>query len=423
MMMEERLLRIGEFSAQFSLEADTVRYYINKGLLIPSCKNGRYLFSEKDAEDLRHLLRLKKMHFSLSDIHRILSLERLSDLDSPEELEDYICIFRRQLDSVSEEERELQSVQTQLRYEIENASGKHTGGAKKLSGVPLDALPLLACPSCRKKLALSDAEIRDEQILNGTISCACGYQASIREGIIVGEQGAVSRYDGPDLERNCYRRMSPDLVTLMQRDYQWLLERIGELPAGRQVVLEDFVNDYCFLHANMENMDAGHLYIITDKFPEIVKLYKNLIDQKNLPHQVLYIAAASHLLPLRDGCVDLYLDFASNEYAIFNNGYAMEPLKRHFHRNTCALGSFWHFPMGCPSLKELKRQYPETWEHNFHIQHFLNYLRENWRELRACEQLGAIEDSGEAESFSYHQPGDILRLTSYFVSGFRTEGA
>ena len=85
------------------------------------------------------------------------------------------------------------------------------------------------------------------------------------------------------------------------------------------------------------------------------------------------------------------------------------------------MGSFWHFPAGCPSLLELKRQYPETWEHNFHIQYFLNCLRDSWRELRACEQLGSITDSGEAESFSYHQPGDILRLTSYFVRGFRNE--
>lgn len=417
--MSERLLRIGEFSAKFSLEVDTVRYYVNKGLLIPACKNDRYLFSQKDEDDLRHLLELKKMRFSLADIHRILSLERLSRLESPEELEDYICIFQQHLADVTEEVQELKKVQKRLLAEIEDAAGKRGGETVRISGVPLRALSLLACPHCGKKLALSDAAILDEQIMYGSMSCECGYRAEIRDGIIIGEQGEVSEYDGPDLERNCYRRMSPDLVTLMQRDYQWLLERMQELPQDGKVVLEDFVNDYCFCHANMEDLSPGHLYIITDKFPEIVRMYKGLIDRKDLPHQVVYIAAASHLLPLKEQCVDLYMDFSSNEYAIFNEGYALDPLQKHFHKDTCAMGSFWHFPAGCASLKELKRQYPENWEYNFNIQYFLNYLREHWRDLRACEQLGSIEDSGEAESFSYHQPGDILRLTSYFVTGLR----
>ena len=417
--MGERLLRIGEFSAKFSLEVDTVRYYVNKGLLIPACKNDRYLFSQKDEEDLQHLLDLKKMRFSLADIHRILSLERLSHLGSPEELEDYIRIFQQQLAAMEEEERALKEVQKSLLTEIESAAEKRREETSRISGVPLRAISLFACPRCRKKLALSDAAILDEQIMSGSMSCVCGYRAEIRNGIIIGEQGEVSEYDGPDLERNCYRRMSPDLITLLQRDYQWLLGRMEELPQGNKVVLEDFVNDYCFCHANMEKLSPDHLYIITDKFPEIVRMYKNLIDRKNLPHQVVYIAAASHLLPLKEQCVDLYMDFSSNEYAIFNEGYALDPLKTHFHKDTCAMGSFWHFPTGCASLKELKRQYPENWEHNFNIQHFLNYLREHWRELRACEQLGSIEDSGEAESFSYHQPGDILRLTSYFVTGLR----
>ena len=45
-------MKIGQLGAVFGLQPETVRYYINLGLLIPEVKNGRYVFGEEDLEDM-----------------------------------------------------------------------------------------------------------------------------------------------------------------------------------------------------------------------------------------------------------------------------------------------------------------------------------------------------------------------------------
>jgi len=410
-------MKISEFSEQFGLSPETVRFYVNKGLLVPLSVNGRYSFSGQDVSDMEQILKLKGWRFSLADIHRIISLKRLSNLDSAEELRDYINILKKQRKLLIREKGELEAVISSLRYEIATASGKHTGAPPRVSGVPLLFLPYLACPHCQGKLSVQNCHIEQEQIISGILACSCGYTASIQNGIILGEQGEVSIYDGPDLERNCYRMMSPSLITLMQKDYLWMLSRLSQCETSGKLILEDFINDYCFCHANFEFLDPNALYILSDKFPEIVSMYKGLIDRMNLPHQILYIAAGSHLLPLKERCVDIYIDLACNEYAIFKPGYSTDPLARHFHGETRAIGSFWYMDPRCSTRRELQKQYPENWEHNFDLPYFKKYLSQRWREVKELEDIGFITDPGAEDSFSYHANGDKLFLLSYFTAG------
>lgn len=416
-------MKIGAFSGMFHLAPETIRFYVNKGLLAPASRNGRYAFSAQDAEDMELLLRLKRLKFSLSEIHRIVSLRRLSNFDSADELNDYVSILRKQKKALTSEKGRLQEAISEIEREIAGAAGKHTGQAMRASGVPLAFLPYMACPHCRGDLSIRECNIEKDQIISGSLLCACGYRAGIRNGIVLGERGDISIYDGPDLERNCYRMMSPDLITLMKKSYRWMLEKLEKRGTKNKLILEDFVNDYCFCHANFEAMDPGALYVVADKFPEIVAMYKNLTDKMNLEHQVLYIASASHLMPLRDGCVDIYIDLAANEYAMFQQGYATDALSRYFHEQSGAVGIFWHFEEGCESLAELRRQYPDAFSKNFDAAHFRRYLGERWEDVAAFDALGFVTDSGGDDSFSYHVAGERLNLSAYDARGFLRENA
>lgn len=75
-------MKIGEFGRSFDLTPETVRYYINEGLIVPNVKNARYDFSEKDCADMELLIKLKSFRFTLKDIDKLLALKRLSNLDS-----------------------------------------------------------------------------------------------------------------------------------------------------------------------------------------------------------------------------------------------------------------------------------------------------------------------------------------------------
>ena len=57
-------MKIGAFSAKYSLIPETVRYYVNEGLLVPRSRNGRYDFGDDDQRDIEFLLQLKSYHFS-----------------------------------------------------------------------------------------------------------------------------------------------------------------------------------------------------------------------------------------------------------------------------------------------------------------------------------------------------------------------
>ena len=410
-------MRIGPFSELFGMSPETVRFYVNKGLLVPLIRQGRYIFSPQDVEDMELLLKLKALRFSLAEIHRVLSLKRLSNFDSPEELNDYISILKIQKEAMQQEKSHVEQIIAKLNHEIGHASGKHTGN-KRICGVPLVFLPYLACPHCQKGLNISDCNIEKDQIMAGTLLCSCGYRAQIQNGIIIGDPGEINAYDGPDLDRYCYRMMSPPLITLMKKNYQWMLERLGKYDTKGKIILEDFINDYCFCHANFESMSPDALYIVTDKFPEIVAMYKELIEKMNLPHQILYIAAGSHLLPLRKNCIDIYIDSGANECAMFQPYYSMAALAPYFHSQSRAIGFFWHFAPECLSLQEMKNHYPNSWEYNFNIRYFQQYLQENWQHIIDFEELGYVTDSGGEDSFSYHIPGEKLQLQMYFAEKF-----
>ncbi len=139
----------------------------------------------------------------------------------------------------------------------------------------------------------------------------------------------------------------------------------------------------------------------------------------NLDRQVLYIAAAGHLLPLREKSVDIYVDLTTNEYAMFRQGFAMDALTRYFHESSRAVGVFWHFDGRCESLRELRRQYPDAFDRNFDVGYFRDYLESRWEEVLDFDYLGFVTDSGEGDSFSYHVTGERLNLSSYFVKNFQ----
>ena len=180
-------MRIGAFSEQFGLSPETIRYYVNKGLLSPMIKNDRYDFKENDIDDMQLLLRLKSFKFSIVEIHRLLSLRRLSGFDSPNELSDYINILVDHKKKLQREKRELQGIISLLQDEIGSSSGKHSFNAKRKNGVPLQFPPISRLPLCKENLSPeSNCSIEKDQILSGTLNCECGFSAVIKNGILIG---------------------------------------------------------------------------------------------------------------------------------------------------------------------------------------------------------------------------------------------
>ena len=71
-------MKIGQVSRRYGISRDNLYYYINYGLLVPPRRNNQYVFDDDTLQDLEWILELKNMEYSLAEIHRILSLRRIS---------------------------------------------------------------------------------------------------------------------------------------------------------------------------------------------------------------------------------------------------------------------------------------------------------------------------------------------------------
>ncbi len=119
------MYRIGELAKQCEVKADTLRFYDKHGLLSPSSRTatGYRIYSEKDAERLRFILRAKAVGFSLSEITDLLSIEI--------EKSNWACadvkgLVDSKLDEVNKKIAELKHFQTSLKQ----LSNDCTGGSK-----------------------------------------------------------------------------------------------------------------------------------------------------------------------------------------------------------------------------------------------------------------------------------------------------
>lgn len=406
-------MKISQLANKFNLSTNTIRYYINIGLLIPASKNKQYTFNAQNITDLELILKLKNFKFHINEIHEIISLIRVTNLASKEDVTDYLCFLEKQKSQLLLEEQCLQTAILSLQEEIKNTSSI-ISKTENSTGIPLVFLPYLYCPHCDIPLILEDALIKSGQILTGKLFCICGYHAEIIKGILITDGRNISQYDYPDLDRKFYKDLPAPLVSLFQKSYNWMFQQLKKQDLSGKIILENHINAYFFLYTHFDKIDPHALFVVVDKFPEMVYLYKDLIEHLGLDLKILYIADSSCNYPIKKQSVDIYIDyFSSNEYGIFNRCHLMEKIKQNFHSDTAFIGTYFSFDHNSKSMKTLKNQYCENWELNFNQSAFKNYLLAQQYKFIDESDIGYVLDSGTSQAFTFHEKNDRLLLYSY----------
>lgn len=95
---------IGQFSKLCGLSIDTLRYYEKQGLLFSSRdQNNRRVYTDKDINWVKFILRLKKTGMSIKKMQEYAKLRYQGDETIPQRL---VLLFE-QLDSLHQEEDQL----------------------------------------------------------------------------------------------------------------------------------------------------------------------------------------------------------------------------------------------------------------------------------------------------------------------------
>ena len=254
-------------------------------------------------------------------------------------------------------------------------------------------------------------------IFSADLHCSCGYRAEIRNGIIYAECEEKYPFDEPDIDRELYRSAPSELVSLIQKSYNWMGTRIKELslPSG-SVVMETHLNSFFALYKKLTQIDPSNIYVVQDKFPAIIELYKGYIDRLPAKPEILYIAAADNTtVPLRKGCVDLLIDYCStNEYGIYAGDFYLDRMRQYLKPSASVIGTYFYFDPDSRSLQRLREMYPLNGEKNYTRDYFKSGIRSHYHIVKQAE-IGVSTDSGDGMTFDFHCTGDALYMRSFLL--------
>ena len=217
-------MKIGQVVREYGIPVNSLYFYIHNGLLVPPRKNHQYLFDERTIADLQWILELKELEFPLKTIHRLLSLRRISNLCTEADIQELKAIYRAQAETLREKEKKLAKARQILQDKLASLEARTASPGR--TGVPLQMLPLLCCPHCGGELLLDHVSMSQKYVWQADLSCSCGYGAAIRDGILETGNVNTSPYDKPDTTRELYRDLPSRTLSLFERSYHWMEERI-----------------------------------------------------------------------------------------------------------------------------------------------------------------------------------------------------
>lgn len=407
-------MKIGQVAREYNISIDTINYYVNFGLLVPSKKNGQRDFNDQTIKDLELLLELKDLRFSLNDIHQIISLYRISDLACEQDTEDLIKRYLAKKFEYAKEIEDLNALSGIIDKTIQKLRD-NMPLSKKSIGLPLSLMHLLCCPTCRKDLNIINPQMNTKYVFRGNLMCSCGYAAEICDGIILTPNKNIDAHDEPDINRKMYKDLPPKLITLFQNSYNWMLHKIDEIQFSGKVILETYINAWFFLHNHQQYLDHGGKYIIIDKYPETLASYKRIIEDQEFEHDILYIADSSTKFPIKHECVDVNIDFfAINEHNFYHQSFLLDELKPYFSRKVHLLGTYFYFKNGKKSMQQLLKEYPTSAGHNFQLEYFYRKTEKKYHFLSQAN-IGHTTYSGNNIGFSFHVKGEEMHLLSYLA--------
>lgn len=177
-------MKIGEFSSKTGLPINTIRFYVDIGLLRPKKKNTQFSFEEDDIALLQRIIRLKEMGFSLKEIRILLFSYCISSffcmgLEQKNLIEERLVETRKEIKRLLFEEQQLSTL---LQNKIDSTSP---------AGFPLSSLSYLK--TSEGKPMIENAKIINQSLVSADILTSEGKPFSVSDGVFYAKEDR-SRY-------------------------------------------------------------------------------------------------------------------------------------------------------------------------------------------------------------------------------------
>ena len=337
-------MKISKFGQENNLTVDTIRHYMDLGLLVPEKKGGHYNFDDNCQMDLELIIEFKSMGFSLIEIKTIFTFKNLGMLAGYEENAYYQSLFDHKYEKIEVEIARLTSVSEKIKKKIDeyNQTPEHTSAPM---GININNIHLLACPKCGGPLSLENGSINKNQIIDGELACNC-QTYKVEAGILFSgtfnKSFPISNTD-EYISEYILNTDSFYLETL-QKGLQTLKRKITGLHLESTVILEPGTGIGFFLRTIYHDLPDNSVYIAVDYNIEKLKFLKRILERTGLKKEILFICSDFSAIPIKKNSIDILIDNAgTSNYSFKHADFLLEILDGLIKKEAYLLGTYLAF--------------------------------------------------------------------------------
>lgn len=322
-----RKIRIGAFSKKHNVTQNTVRHYLDMGLLTSKKSGGQYFFHEKDGRDMEEIIKLKQLGFNLNEILNLLTYLRLTGIKTEEYNEMLLSMLKDKKIEINKVCRKYEKMSSNISEKIENLQ-KTSEKESKIIGLPIAYLGILTCPDCKSKLNINNGTINNNMLIEGLVICPCGYKAKINYGVFIEEKTVRKRFlnGEPWPSRDDYLKVvSSNFINFVHSGMSKITEKLKDYDRGSKLILE---LQHCvgyFLRYYIEYKSPESTYILVDyDIDKIVELKKALeLNREDV--NFMFLCCNIDRIPLRDSSIDIIIDhWKTKDYALTNKDFVLK---------------------------------------------------------------------------------------------------
>ncbi|WP_108670398.1 methyltransferase domain-containing protein [Peribacillus acanthi] len=389
-------MRIGKFGEANKLSIDTIRHYMDLGLIVPEKKGGQYYFDGRCQNDLELILEYKAMGFSLNEIKMIFLYKKIGKFTDYEKDTYYQSLFLDKYEKLEQEINNLVKSKDKLTQKLEDISVK-SAESSSMMGIDLKVLDILKCLNCSESLTLQAGMISRNQILEGKLTCNCGEEYSIESGILsIGKP--FQSIAGISFENNIpeyIHETDPGFLENLNIGLHWAKRKLGQVDLHNKVLLELGTGAGFFLRNIYQELPEDCLYIAVDRNLERHRFLKSVLEKIDIKRRVLFICTDFLDIPIQNHSVDMVIDQSgTSNYSFSHEKFLLLQVDSLVKPDGYLLGSYFGFENFSHKSK-IEPKYRD----NFSI----NKIQKNIRELKYIiledRTSESIDKGGRYEDF------------------------
>ncbi|WP_026895790.1 MerR family transcriptional regulator [Clostridiisalibacter paucivorans] len=336
-------MKIGKFASKNNVTIDTIRHYMDLGLIIPEKLGGHYDFDDRCQEDFKGIVEFKDMGFTLNEIKSIFMFKRLGKLNYVQERAYRKSFFEDKYNDIKNKIRELNMAKIKLEKKIEELSIDYRHEKFKI-GVSLNIISNIKCIKCGGKVVLHKGEIYDNQIINGVIQCRnCSNIYKIEDGILFTEEiKGHNKYNGNlDIIKEYMDYTALEYLENVYKGLEWTHRKIDFTQLENKIILELGTGIGFLLRYIYNDLPSQSTYISVDKDINSQRFLKSVLEQSSVKKNISFINGDFLNMPIANRSLDVIIDYSgTSNYSFDHEDFLLHSIDKLVKKDSYLIGAY-----------------------------------------------------------------------------------